>query len=47
MAFPMTTNITFTDEVRRLLRNTHCLSVSSDSLNLQFKSTNWTLSYLR
>jgi len=47
MAFPITANITCTVEERRLLRNPHYLSAGSDSLHLQFKPTNWTLSYLR
>jgi len=40
MAFSMTANAMCTVEERRLLRNPQCLLVGSDSLYLQFKSTN-------
>jgi len=45
MAFSMTANVTCSIEERRILRNPHCLSSSSDSLYLQFKSTIWALIY--
>jgi len=43
----MTANVKYTVERRRLLRNSHCLSVGSDALYLQFKPTMWAQSYPR
>jgi len=47
MIFSMTANVQYTVEQRRLLRNSHCLSASSDSFYLQFKPTIWAQSYSR
>jgi len=41
----MTANVKYTVEQRTLLRNSHCLSVDSDSIYLQLKPTIWSLSY--
>jgi len=45
MNFSTTANIQYAVEQQSLLRSSHCLSTSSDSLYLQFKPTIWTQSY--
>jgi len=41
----MTANVQHIVEQRRLLRNSHCLSASSDSLYLRFKTDNLSSRY--
>jgi len=47
MNISMTTNVKYTVEQRRLLRNSRCLLTDSGSLYLQFKPTVWAQSYPR